>query len=156
MNVNSDNDEDDNDAPNRYDEWVQMLSPAARAWLLRKEDEPPRTISQPPGQTRLGENGQELAAALSRLADALESLGGADLLTTVANSAARLADHFAPAPGSLVGSEYVAQKLGCTTTWIAELARKGGLPQSCVVQGSGNGKLWKFHRARIDAWIAGR
>lgn len=61
----------------------------------------------------------------------------------------RLADHFDPPPPDKVGSDYVAGRLGCTTTWIAELVRQGEIPASCVVVGTGNGKPWKFHRARI-------
>jgi hypothetical protein len=115
-----------------------------------------RTAASQPGHAGLGEHTLELAAALTRLADAVENLGSAGDLATVAAGIARLADHFAPAPSDIVGSEYVARKLGCTTTWIAEMVRKGEIPRSCVVQGTGNGRPWKFHKARIEAWIARR
>jgi Helix-turn-helix domain len=68
----------------------------------------------------------------------------------------RIADHFDPPPPDKVGSDYVAARLGCTTTWIAELVRQGEIPASCVVVGTGNGKPWKFHRTRIDEWINNR
>lgn len=32
----------------------------------------------------------------------------------------------------------------------------GKIPTSCIVAGTGNGKLWKFYRVRIDAWIKKR
>jgi hypothetical protein len=46
-----------------------------------------------------------------------------------------------------------AQKLGVTTTWIADMVRRGEIPASCIVTGSGNGKPWKFHRGRIEEWL---
>jgi predicted DNA-binding transcriptional regulator AlpA len=68
----------------------------------------------------------------------------------------RLADHFDPPPPDIVGTPYVADKLGCTTDWIAMLVRDGEIPVSCLVPGTGNGKPWKFYRARIDEWIERR
>jgi Helix-turn-helix domain len=55
-----------------------------------------------------------------------------------------------------VGSRYIADRLGCTTVWVAEMARSGEVPRHCVVPGTGSGKPWKFYRERIDAWIASR
>ena len=57
---------------------------------------------------------------------------------------------------SVVGTPYVAGKLGCTTVWVSELARKGDIPKACVVPGTGIGKPWKFFRVKIDGWIAER
>jgi hypothetical protein len=68
----------------------------------------------------------------------------------------RIADHFDPPPPDKVGSDYVASRLGCTTTWIADLVRRGEIPPHCVVPGTGNGKPWKFFRSRIDSWITAR
>jgi hypothetical protein len=69
---------------------------------------------------------------------------------------ARIADHFDPPPPDKVGTTYVAAKLGCTTDWIAMMVRDGAIPPSCLVAGTGNGKPWKFYRARIDEWIEKR
>lgn len=68
----------------------------------------------------------------------------------------RIADVLDPPPPDLVDSVYVAGKLGCTTTWVADMARNGEIPRSCIVTGTGNGKPWKFHRTRIDEWIGRR
>lgn len=68
----------------------------------------------------------------------------------------RIADHFDPPPPDIVRTEYVAKRLGCTKTWIADLVRRGEIPSSCTVRGTGNGKPWKFHRKHIDQWIETR
>ncbi len=68
----------------------------------------------------------------------------------------RIADVMDPPPPDIVDSSYVAGRLGCTTTWIADLARQGKIPLGCLVLGTGDGKPWKFHRGAIDAWIAAR
>jgi len=40
-----------------------------------------------------------------------------------------------------------------TTVWVAEMASEGRIPRGCIVPGTGEGKVWKFHRAKIDYWI---
>ena len=76
-----------------------------------------------------------------------------DVLRQTEAHLARLADHFDPLPPDIVGTPYVAAKPGCTTAWIAMLVRDGGIPPSCLVPGTGNGKPWRFRRKRIDDWI---
>ena len=88
--------------------------------------------------------GQQLLARLDRMAVALEMLAAAG---------DHNANHVAPAPGDIVGTPYLAQKLGCTTTWAGEMARTGQIPKNCIVPGSGNGKPWKFRREQIEDWI---
>jgi hypothetical protein len=75
---------------------------------------------------------------------------------SVAESLGRIADALAPAPADTVGSPYVARRLGCTTVWVAEMARQGRVPKHCLVPGTGSGKPWKFFRRHIDKWIASR
>lgn len=65
----------------------------------------------------------------------------------------RLADALAPKPPEVVGSPYVARKLGVTTVWVADMARNGAIPKRCIVPGTGLGKVWKFYRVEIDKWI---
>lgn len=74
----------------------------------------------------------------------------------IAESLKRIADHLAPVPSELVGTPYVAERLGCTTVWVTEMIRNGQIPQRCVVPGTGDGKPWKFVRTRIDEWIKNR
>ena len=77
-------------------------------------------------------------------------------LASIAKDLHRIADKMDPPPTDKVGSRYVAEKLGVTTTWIAEMVRKGDIPPSCIVPGSGNGRPWKFYRRAIDEWLARR
>jgi hypothetical protein len=70
---------------------------------------------------------------------------------------ARIADKLDPPENDKpVGTTYIANRLGHTTTWVAEMAREGIIPKSCVVLGTGTGKPWKFHRKMIDRWIETR
>lgn len=93
-----------------------------------------------------------LVAVESRMATPSDQGGDENLVTHLR----RIADHFDPPPPNIVGTPYVAQKLNCTTVWVTEMIRLGQIPTSCVVPGTGNGKPWKFHRARIDEWMKKR
>jgi hypothetical protein len=77
-------------------------------------------------------------------------------LERIAVALERLADHLAPDPDNMVGTDYVAGKMGCTQTHVARLARDGGIPISCIVAGCGDGRPWKFLRARVDDWLGMR
>jgi hypothetical protein len=74
----------------------------------------------------------------------------------VARAAERIADRLDPPPVDVVDSPWVAARLGCTTTWVAELVRRGQVPRDCLVPGTGNGKPWKFYRHEAEAWLASR
>lgn len=88
--------------------------------------------------------------ALERIAIALE------LIAQRLESVPRMADVIAPAPGTIVGTPYVASALGCTTVWVAEMVRHGQVPRGCVVPGTGSGRPWRFYRQRIDEWLRSR
>jgi hypothetical protein len=79
-----------------------------------------------------------------------------DIIVQVADALTRIADHFDPPPPNIVGTPYVAKKLGCTTVWVTEMIRSGEIPKGCLVPGSGNGRPWKLFRHRIDSWIESR
>jgi len=74
-------------------------------------------------------------------------------LASIAKSLARIADAVDPPPPDKVDTAYVAKKLGIGLARVSQMATGGEIPPSCIVAGTGNGKLWKFHRARIDEWI---
>lgn len=68
----------------------------------------------------------------------------------------RIADRLDPPPPDVVDSPWVAARLNCTTTWVADMARRGDIPEGCVVVGTGYGRPWKFYRTRIEEWFATR
>lgn len=68
----------------------------------------------------------------------------------------RVADRLAPQPGDIVGTPYIRERLGCTSAWITQLVKDGKIPCQCIVDGTGNGKPWKFYRRQIDEWIRTR
>lgn len=75
-------------------------------------------------------------------------------IAEVQASLRRIADHFDPPPPDVIDSRYLADRLGVSTTRIAQRVREGSIPASCIVPGSGDGRLWKFHRRRIEEWLA--
>lgn len=79
-----------------------------------------------------------------------------EVLAGIANDLKRIADHFDPPPPEIVDTPYIAERLGVTTTRIAQMVRSGDIPKTCIVAGSGNGRLWKFHRRRLEEWLAKR
>jgi hypothetical protein len=80
-----------------------------------------------------------------------------DHLASIAANFGRLVEKLAPgARTEIVGSRYVADRLDCSTQWIGEMVRTGKIPRSCVAEGTGNGKPWKFHKAKIDDWLKTR
>lgn len=78
---------------------------------------------------------------------------GVDVIATIAASLKRIADHFDPPPADIIGTDYIADRLSCTTVWVAKMATKGMIAKNCVVPGTGFGKPWKFYRSRVDHWI---
>lgn len=77
-------------------------------------------------------------------------------LEEIAESHQRIANHFDPPPPDKVGTEYVADKLGCSKEWVTQMIRRREIPRGCVVPGTGNGKTWKLYRNRVDDWLASR
>lgn len=100
----------------------------------------------------------ESASSISRLVEALTNVMVQQnaILSSIDHNLERIANALNPELPDVVGTPYVAKRLGQTTTWIAEMARRGEIPKSCLVAGTGTGKPWKFHRAQIDNWIENR
>ena len=101
----------------------------------------------PPTKPEDNRPGADTAVLAQRLLEQVEAM---------AVSLARIADALAPPPPDLVGTPYVAKRLGCTTVWVAEMVRLAQLPRHCIVPGTGKGKPWKFYRGKIDEWLASR
>ncbi len=91
---------------------------------------------------------------LERIATALEQI--VLQMKALNLAASRIADVLAPSPTELIGTPYIAKRLGQTTVWVAEMARKGIIPAGCIAVGTGKGKPWKFKRSEIDKWLQTR
>jgi len=78
------------------------------------------------------------------------------VVSLIATSLERIANHFDPPPPNVVDSGYIADKLGCTKVWVARMAADGEVPRNAILPGTGNGKPWKFYRSLIDRWIERR
>lgn len=104
-------------------------------------------MSEQQGSSQHGCHNPDNSAALNRIAEALEA---------IQKPLERIAIQIAPEPSEIVGTPYISKKLGYTTVWIAEMVRTETIPRSCIVQGTGNGKPWKFYRRKIEAWIDSR
>jgi hypothetical protein len=74
----------------------------------------------------------------------------------IANSLRRIAEAHSPSPTDKVGCDYISNKVGLSSIYVAEMARKGKIPTKCIVPGTGNSKPWKFFRKETDDWIASR
>lgn len=65
-----------------------------------------------------------------------------------------ISDHVGPV-SEIVGTDYIAERIGLTTRMVCNYVRSGKIPSDCVADRGGDGGLWKFHRRKIDAWLAG-
>jgi hypothetical protein len=62
----------------------------------------------------------------------------------------------APEVPDLVGTDHIARRLGCTPQWIAKMALRGDIPRDCIVPKISDGRVWRFRKDRIEAWLRER
>lgn len=62
----------------------------------------------------------------------------------------------APKMPELVGTDYLALRLGCTPQWVAKMAERGEIPKHCIAPKVSGGRIWKFYREKLDAWLRDR
>ena len=71
----------------------------------------------------------------------------------IAEGIERLIEVLVPKTSELVGTEYIASKIGKSKQWIGKMAERGNIPKNCVAPKIGGGRIWRFHRDKIDAWL---
>jgi predicted DNA-binding transcriptional regulator AlpA len=71
----------------------------------------------------------------------------------IAEGIERLIEVLVPKTSELVGTEYIASKIGKSKQWIGKMAERGHIPKNCVAPKIGGGRIWRFHRDKIDAWL---
>lgn len=62
----------------------------------------------------------------------------------------------APKVPDLVGTDYIARRLGVSKQWVGAMAERGDIPKNCVAPKISGGRIWKFHRDKVDAWLRER
>lgn len=88
-------------------------------------------------------SGNDFAALVAALNAQTRAIG-----TLVATLAPELPD--------LVGTDYIARRLGCTPQWVGAMAERGDIPKHCIAPKVSGGRIWKFRRDKIDAWLRER
>lgn len=77
-------------------------------------------------------------------------------MASIARNIQRIADHFDPPPPDIVGTDYIAERMGRTSARISQMARSGKIPASCIVPARADSEPWNFYRTHIDQWLATR
>jgi predicted DNA-binding transcriptional regulator AlpA len=73
-------------------------------------------------------------------------------VSDIRTSLQRIAEHFTPQ--EIVGTDYIANRLGCSSQYVSRMAKEGAIPKSCIKVSSGERRQrWKFIRSEIDRWI---
>lgn len=93
----------------------------------------------------------------------MEMLAGSNDITALV---AALKDHtraisslvatLAPEVPDLVGTDYIARRLGVSKQWVGAMAERGDIPRNCIAPKVSGGRIWKFHREKIEAWLRER
>ena len=71
----------------------------------------------------------------------------------IADGLERLLEVLVPKASELVGSEYIAAKLGVSKQWVGKLASNGTIPKNWIAPKISGGRIWKFRRDRVDEWL---
>ena len=88
--------------------------------------------------------------------------GGNDISTLVAalkehtRAIGSLVATLAPPVPDLVGTDYIARRLGVSKQWVGTMAERGDIPRHCIAPKVNGGRIWKFHRDKIEAWLRER
>ncbi len=88
--------------------------------------------------------------------------GGTDLAALVAAlkehtlAIGSLVATLSPEVPDLVGTDYIARRLGVSKQWVGTLAERGDIPRNCVAPKISGGRIWKFRKDQVDAWLRER
>ena len=62
----------------------------------------------------------------------------------------------APEVPDLVGTDFIARRLAVSKQWVGTMAERGDIPRHCIAPKVSGGRIWKFHREKIEAWLRER
>jgi hypothetical protein len=88
-------------------------------------------------------SGNDIAALVEALKEHTRAIGS--LVATLA-----------PEVPDLVGTDYIARRLGVSKQWVGTMAERGDIPRNCIAPKVSGGRIWKFHREKIEAWLRER
>ena len=88
-------------------------------------------------------SGSDFAALVAALTDHTRAIGA--LVATLA-----------PEVPDLVGTDYIARRLGVSKQWVGAMAERGDIPKNCVAPKISGGRIWRFHRDKVEAWLRER
>ena len=95
------------------------------------------------GQVRVGRPQSPKPLSFYEEEDCRMSNGGMaiDSLDRIASGLERLIEFLIPKATELVGTEYLAKKLGCSKQWIGKMAESGVIPKSCIAPKVSGGRI---------------
>ena len=85
--------------------------------------------------------------------DVINVVGTMEPMERIAYGIERLIEVLVPKTSELVGTDYVASRLGKTKQWVGKMAERGTIPKDCIAPKVSGGRIWKFYRDKIDAWL---
>ena len=85
--------------------------------------------------------------------DVINVVGTMEPMERIAYGIERLIEVLVPKTSELVGTGYVASRLGKTKQWVGKMAERGTIPKDCIAPKVSGGRIWKFYRDKIDAWL---
>jgi hypothetical protein len=105
------------------------------------------------GEIRRPQDSHPLSSDAEEDHNVIDFNGTMEPFERIADGIERLIDLLVPKTSELVGTEYVASKIGKSKQWIGKMAERGTIPKNCIAPKVSGGRIWKFHRDKIDAWL---
>jgi hypothetical protein len=125
-------------------EWKSIDFEAAATDRRPRETEPGSSSSEEEKRPmEMTAGGNDIAALVAALKEHTRAIGS--LVATLA-----------PPVPDLVGTDYIARRLGVSKQWVGAMAERGDIPRHCVAPKVSGGRIWKFHRDKIEAWLRDR
>ena len=105
------------------------------------------------GEVRRPRDSHPLFVRVEEDRSVIDFNGTMEPLERIADGLDRLIEVLVPKTEDLVGTEYIAKKLGVSKQWVGTMAGGGTIPKNCIAPKVSGGRIWKFHRDKIDAWL---
>jgi hypothetical protein len=124
-------------------EWKSINFEAAKTGRPREAEAGSSSSKEEQRPMEMTAGGNDIAALVAALKEHTRAIGS--LVSTLA-----------PPVPDLVGTDYIARRLGVSKQWVGAMAERGDIPRHCVAPKVSGGRIWKFHRDKIEAWLRDR